>query len=754
MAHLRFLVLILSIFLAVNVNAATVTKGLIGEQDIYHFDGSGTDTFSRLTSTGSTLTLNKVGSEVDALIVYGGGVNYNSTTINAAILAIGSTEATLLLRPGTWVMNANITVPANIVLKVAHGGVITTTGYTLTINGPFNADDYRVFVGTGTVLGLVKSNLCWFGGSADGATTDFVAAMKSAVVATATGGTLIIPSSGTTYYKYDNATNGFTDTTIIDRSMTIQVDGTIQQTGYAYQDSPAFMFYITADYVTITGRGTLQGPGTYEDPSAPATRAKEAGLIHVTGDVFILDGITLKNSPQIAIYLTGSDFSSIRGCKFLGGPLIAGAVGTEHFYVLASSSNMLTIENNHFARISSGCVRQAIFMEGTNSGIIINDNVFYGIHEHSVYCHIDSSVISNNIVFYSQAAADQTGSALKVLGKNNAITGNAIYGAALGGITLMESQSSVVSNNTIYNHGGQGIAVYDQFPNTTGLNNNIISNNTISGLTDGTAVSSGIEYSGANGLTGDCFGGKIINNTIYKSGDYGILLRHIDTSKHMDYFDVSGNTLIDCNTSIGIIGRYVNYSRINDNLIVNLTGASAVGIVLGETSTYNEINSNRVIDNQAIPTLTVAVYYDGTSATDNTANGNYIKGATQANVSGFSSAYRNYVDNYQPTPVDMADKAPTLTIANLMSKIITGIPTTGRSYVLPTGTLTDAGVRLSIGEYFDWSVINLAAATHAITLVAGVDHTIVGSAIVEASSSAKLRTTKTGSNTFTTYRID
>ena len=95
-----------------------------------------------------SLTVSDVGYDVDALLSYGGGANYNSTTINAAIKAIGSTNrVALVLRPGSWVMNANITVPSNITLKIVPGAFITTTGYTLAINGPFEAGLYQVFVG-------------------------------------------------------------------------------------------------------------------------------------------------------------------------------------------------------------------------------------------------------------------------------------------------------------------------------------------------------------------------------------------------------------------------------------------------------------------------------------------------------------------------------------------------------------------------------------------------------------------------------
>jgi len=107
----------------------------------------------------------------------------------------------------------------------------------------------------------------------------------------------------------------------------------------------------------------------------------------------------------------------------------------------------------------------------------------------------------------------------------------------------------------------------------------------------------------------------------------------------------------------------------------------------------------------------------------------------------------------QGAPAAGGDEATTLTIANLLAKLITVTPTAARAYTLPTGTLTEAGVNLRVGESFDWSLINLAAATHAVTVTAGTAHTVVGTMAVAAASSGMFRTRKTDVNTFVTYRI-
>ena len=119
----------------------------------------------------------------------------------------------------------------------------------------------------------------------------------------------------------------------------------------------------------------------------------------------------------------------------------------------------------------------------------------------------------------------------------------------------------------------------------------------------------------------------------------------------------------------------------------------------------------------------------------------------------------------QPTPT-AETTAVTLTIAKLLTGIITATHTAGatQAYTLPTGALCDAWPAFTIGDSFDWSLINLsAAAADTVTVTAAATgHTIVGNPIVQAAhsstggiygNSAQFRTLKTAANTFVTYRI-
>ncbi len=193
-----------------------VTKGPIGEQDLSKWNGV-TGTFTRGTSTGGTSTLNKIGYEVDALMVYGGGVNYTSATIQSALTAIGTVnKVTLVLRPGTWLINPNLTIPANITLKIPAGAMLfIDLNCTLTINGKLDAGLYKIFdihivdpldpeeVGKtdGIVTGLKEARPEWWAVNTTPGTTDMTLAIQRALRSVyagdtdGTNGTVFLPTT-------------------------------------------------------------------------------------------------------------------------------------------------------------------------------------------------------------------------------------------------------------------------------------------------------------------------------------------------------------------------------------------------------------------------------------------------------------------------------------------------------------------------------------------------------------------------------
>src|SRR5665647_1183519 len=69
-----------------------------------------------------------------------------SGNLGTAITAIGSAQIILSIPAGNWPLAADLTVPANLTLKLARGAVLAiATGKTLTINGPLEAGLYQIF---------------------------------------------------------------------------------------------------------------------------------------------------------------------------------------------------------------------------------------------------------------------------------------------------------------------------------------------------------------------------------------------------------------------------------------------------------------------------------------------------------------------------------------------------------------------------------------------------------------------------------
>jgi hypothetical protein len=166
------LFLILSFLLfPVLSHGQTIYKSFIGQEDMKWLDGL-TATFSRLTSTGGSITLHKVGTEVDVAAAYGQG-SPGFTALQNAINNIGSNPATIVLCPGTWSITGNLTIPSTMTLHCPRGVTISVSaGVTLTINGDINAGPYQIFSGSGTVTygaGVVAYWQQW-----NGAGTEYV----------------------------------------------------------------------------------------------------------------------------------------------------------------------------------------------------------------------------------------------------------------------------------------------------------------------------------------------------------------------------------------------------------------------------------------------------------------------------------------------------------------------------------------------------------------------------------------------------
>jgi hypothetical protein len=94
----------------------------------------------------------------------------------------------------------------------------------------------------------------------------------------------------------------------------------------------------------------------------------------------------------------------------------------------------------------------------------------------------------------------------------------------------------------------------------------------------------------------------------------------------------------------------------------------------------------------------------------------------------------------------------TLTVANLKTGIITSTSAAATDMTLPTGTLTEGGFSgIYTNMAFEWSVINTGPSL--VRVLAGTDHTLVGSGSVATGTSGRFASRRTAANTFVTYRL-
>lgn len=109
------------------------------------------------------------------------------------------------------------------------------------------------------------------------------------------------------------------------------------------------------------------------------------------------------------------------------------------------------------------------------------------------------------------------------------------------------------------------------------------------------------------------------------------------------------------------------------------------------------------------------------------------------------------------TVVAAADEDTTQSAATLLAGgpvIYTMTPSAGRALTTPTGAQLGAAVTDEVvGTSFEFTVVNLAGATHAITLTDGGDGvSLVGDAVVEAATSSTFIGVFTAADTVVIYK--
>jgi len=184
-------------------------------------------------------------------------------------------------------------------------------------------------------------------------------------------------------------------------------------------------------------------------------------------------------------------------------------------------------------------------------------------------------------------------------------------------------------------------------------------------------------------------------------------------------------------------GALVNFSAAVKDVFCTYPAEQAVtqsGLLLDIGTDPNQIPLNQFLGTMAYQD-SIAVNIGGGTLTNVTSSGYSIQPAVSAITTAGST---------------------TLTVEQIQTLINTVTQTAAVTLVLPTGTLTDAGVLNGLSAVrtaLRWTVINLGSASGAVTMSGGTGHTYVGNATVAIATSARFKTVKTATNTFVTFRI-
>lgn len=102
-----------------------------------------------------------------------------------------------------------------------------------------------------------------------------------------------------------------------------------------------------------------------------------------------------------------------------------------------------------------------------------------------------------------------------------------------------------------------------------------------------------------------------------------------------------------------------------------------------------------------------------------------------------------------------ATATATLTAAQITGGLLVANPSaSAATYTLPTVALTEAVVtNAKVDSTFELNIVNLGTSSGALTIAAGTGWTIVGSATVAITSSARYLARKTGAGAWTIYRV-
>lgn len=455
----NILISLVAVLLAATLvySASTVTKGLIGKQDMaLWYSGDSAATFTRSTSEGYTLTLNKLDwVGIDAFQVWGGGVNKNRAVLVSAQSDIDTTSTrSIWLGPGTWTIDDDLTFASypNLFVHMAPGAIFSvSTGKTLTIYSPANIiaqPNQQIFSGSGVVAfstgGIIYPE--WWGAKGDGSTDDSVA-LQAAFTSAVTSG-----YRSEIIFQPRNYTYATALTIPYAQGMTLKgKGGYFTPSGSGYNTRVTTLSYTGAGVALTIGDGAQSQTGfRMEGIYLKGTSSATGGIYLDTAGGVVLRDMTIGLFSQASAYglkLTNCQVNSFYNIGFVG----------NYYGTVLGDGAAENTTNKFYDCVWNGNTNHAFYMTHGNGGQTLYSPTFQTNGGSAIF--IDATVgdkdVYNFVVYGGYFSVNNT----TVAGMPIDIRGRAGVGFKAQGITIRD---------TLFGSPGAAQTAFLRFRNTLG----------------------------------------------------------------------------------------------------------------------------------------------------------------------------------------------------------------------------------------------------------------------------------------------
>jgi parallel beta-helix repeat protein len=513
----------------------------------------------------------------------------NYSSINAAITAIGATEQAVVCNTAQT-LTANLVIPANIQLIALKGCGITTTGYTLDINGPFEAGLYQVFAGTGTVsfsVGAAKEVYPqWWGAvalpAADQA-EDHTSAFQSCFNAASGAAKVIVPAG---HYMLNSHTiiagNTYRGVHIPSNSEIIMHPATYLHALDNASDNYNILHTYLTDNVVIRG-GILYGDidthidtGTYAGIGLRIQGATNVWVYDLTATKTYTDGIAVvyddinapyPDSENVHLINCKATYNYRNGASIIG--LQGGSIRGGEYSNNGGTAPQDGIDVEPNANRGDG--NPSTVTDFVISDIIAADNLKVGIEVYGAGTVERVDVINN----YSYDNGDQ--GIVYRNASNGKVNGNTSYSNDKNGLSVYYVQDVEVNNNVSYGNTQSGIII--QRPAGTKTTERV----TVNGNLSHSNTYYGIYFAGTAGNTID---NCTVQNNISRANGLDGIIANYTTNLKVAGNTIYGNSQTTDNTYNGI--RFTNSANpmVDSNTIRHGGGAAQhqYGILIQSTT--------------------------------------------------------------------------------------------------------------------------------------------------------------------------